>query len=468
MKYSCVRHTEWLIVGLAVFGPSLTLAQEAAGPRADSPNARLLQVVAETDRRYPGWRIGDLEAKRLQPEARKDSAQVLSATLSQFSQATAGERDALTTAIAAGAEHRLDAAVKRSLASFVERNRAILPALRGLVDCPTGRFNYKLLSNGLATELPHLQPLREQVRLLLADALLRVDDRDDDGALASCRAAVYAARSLYDEPFAISQLVRVACQGQTQMAILAVLSRGRPSESALSATQQIVADEVGQPISSIALLGERAVMFETLGHLAEGSLTLDEITGNTDRSKKFSDEFQEQLVRSGVFRASQGIMLERMNQMVDVIQKPSLTWHEGIERFEQTISSAPKVDPKRNPEEIIPQLLLPSTAPLIRGELRTDALGQALVILIAADRYSMDHGDWPASPEAMVTRYLKSVPTDPLNGKPMRLIREGDRIIAYSLGVNGRDDGGKVAGSSRQGVEKSPDIGFELSIGRAR
>jgi hypothetical protein len=105
---------------------------------------------------------------------------------------------------------------------------------------------------------------------------------------------------------------------------------------------------------------------------------------------------------------------------------------------------------------------------MIDGELRIDALGRALELLIAAERYALIGGDWPKSAEALVPRYLKSVPTDPLTGKPMRLMREGDRLIAYSLGVNGRDDGGKVDGSSSVKVKESADVGFALPIRRPR
>jgi hypothetical protein len=46
----------------------------------------------------------------------------------------------------------------------------------------------------------------------------------------------------------------------------------------------------------------------------------------------------------------------------------------------------------------------------------------------------------------------------------MRLVIKRDKIIAYSLGIDGRDDGGAVSGSSRREVEKSVDVGFALLI----
>ena len=47
-------------------------------------------------------------------------------------------------------------------------------------------------------------------RLLQADAAIRAHNGDLDGALDSCRAILGAGRSIGDEPFVISQLVRIA------------------------------------------------------------------------------------------------------------------------------------------------------------------------------------------------------------------------------------------------------------------
>jgi len=462
MRLPRVRFT---VRTMMVIAEVVALAQGTAVGGGGSGHVRLDRAIAEADRLDPGWKLKDIEATRVRPAGGKDSAQVLGSAEGQLSSATITEIEVLNTASGADSGRRLDPAAKKELAAFVGRNHAVLTALRGLDGRPSGRFGYQARKNYLDIPLPHLRTLRDQVRLLLADALLSLDGGDADAALGRCRAAVCAARSLLDEPFAISQLVRVACDANTQQVVLLALARGRPSAAALTMTQHLLADEVDQPMALIALRGERAIMFETLGHLADGSLRLDEMTATANLSKRFPDAFQDHLVRSGLFQASRGIMLEQMTRMVEVVRKPSWTWCEGIERFERTIK---EVDPKRSPEEIIPGLLIPATSPLIRGELRTDALGRAVILLIAAKRYALTRGQWPESAEALVPGYLMAVPTDPLTGGPMRLVKKEDRLSAYSLGVDGRDDGGEVAGSSRQDVKKSADVGFELSTRRAR
>ena len=46
----------------------------------------------------------------------------------------------------------------------------------------------------------------------------------------------------------------------------------------------------------------------------------------------------------------------------------------------------------------------------------------------------------------------------------MRLVMKGDKIVAYSVGIDGRDDGGLVSGSSSRQVEESADVSFALSV----
>jgi hypothetical protein len=451
----------WLSLVLLV--PALAVAQEPPD-RGDEPGQAVLdRAVAEADRIDPGWRFKDLEARRVRPPAARNSAELLAATRDRLSSATDEEKTALNIAIRDDAG-RLDATAMAILAGFVARNRDVLPAVRSLVDRPTGRFALTIGKNWFEIPLPHLQPLREQVRLLAADALLRLDDGDADGALDSCRAALCAARSLIDEPAAISQLVRIACDASTQETICAVVARGRPSAAALAATQQLVADEVDQPMSLIAVRGERVIRFETLGHLADGTLSLNQALGITDPDKMSPDLVQEFLGHSGIPRAWQGITLERMTRMVEVVRKPSWTWYEGIEHYWRTTPTSLDDEARKKPEEIFPRLMLPSISPLIHGELRTDTLGRALVLLIAAKRHALAHGRWPSSAGALMPQFLAAVPTDPLTGRPMRLLMKGDELIAYSPGLDGRDDGGAVSGSSRREVEKSADVGFALSI----
>jgi hypothetical protein len=60
-----------------------------------------------------------------------------------------------------------------------------------------------------------------------------------------------------------------------------------------------------------------------------------------------------------------------------------------------------------------------------------------------------------------VPTYLAAVPTDPFDGQPLRYKKLAKGYIVYSVGENGKDDGGDQTVSARTGW-KTPDITFTV------
>lgn len=83
------------------------------------------------------------------------------------------------------------------------------------------------------------------------------------------------------------------------------------------------------------------------------------------------------------------------------------------------------------------------------GERITDATCQTqnnlLLVALALRAYRLNHGTYPATLAALAPKYLKAVPDDPfaLSG-PLRYKRVGQKYVLYSIGPDGKDDGGKA------------------------
>ena len=58
---------------------------------------------------------------------------------------------------------------------------------------------------------------------------------------------------------------------------------------------------------------------------------------------------------------------------------------------------------------------------------------------VAMTHYRLDHGALPETLEALVPQYLDAVPTDPFDGKPLRLVLKGNQRVIYSVGPKGLD-----------------------------
>jgi hypothetical protein len=104
------------------------------------------------------------------------------------------------------------------------------------------------------------------------------------------------------------------------------------------------------------------------------------------------------------------------------------------------------------------RLLLPAADKVAQAMSRSAAQMRTMIAALAAERYRQAHGRWPESLAALVPQYLKEVPLDPFDGKPLRLRRLSDGLVIYSVGLDGQDNGGALANNIAPGT----DIGVRL------
>lgn len=76
----------------------------------------------------------------------------------------------------------------------------------------------------------------------------------------------------------------------------------------------------------------------------------------------------------------------------------------------------------------------------------TETMRRLMVTAIALKRFYLQNGHYPIHLAELTPTYLASVPMDPMDGKPLRYSLEGgDKFRLYSVGVDGKDDGGLPA-----------------------
>ncbi|HLV80775.1 MAG TPA: hypothetical protein VKT32_10855 [Chthonomonadaceae bacterium] len=75
---------------------------------------------------------------------------------------------------------------------------------------------------------------------------------------------------------------------------------------------------------------------------------------------------------------------------------------------------------------------------------RSETQNALLLTALALRAYDAEHGDYPQSLSQLVPGYLARVPDDPFAlHAPLRYRRAGTKYLLYSLGPDGKDDGGK-------------------------
>ena len=90
-------------------------------------------------------------------------------------------------------------------------------------------------------------------------------------------------------------------------------------------------------------------------------------------------------------------------------------------------------------------LMTPSYDTFLNRVVASDGNRDGVFIGLALELYHREHGKWPESLGELSPKYLPTLPADPITGKPLHYKIVGDRPIVYSVGVDGDDDGGRLA-----------------------
>jgi hypothetical protein len=109
---------------------------------------------------------------------------------------------------------------------------------------------------------------------------------------------------------------------------------------------------------------------------------------------------------------------------------------------------------------VLVALMLPSLAKSFDAYATASAYRDALFVGIAAERHRLKTGRFPAQLTELVPEYLRAAPLDPFGGQPLHLITQGDDILIYSVGRDGKDDGGQNA----VGNSSDPDIAVRIEL----
>jgi hypothetical protein len=88
-------------------------------------------------------------------------------------------------------------------------------------------------------------------------------------------------------------------------------------------------------------------------------------------------------------------------------------------------------------------LLMPALCASTGAEDRNLTYQGMTPVVFALAAYRADHGAYPADLAALVPKHLAAIPEDLFSGGPIRYKRDGAGYVLYSVGPNGKDDGGR-------------------------
>jgi hypothetical protein len=88
-------------------------------------------------------------------------------------------------------------------------------------------------------------------------------------------------------------------------------------------------------------------------------------------------------------------------------------------------------------------LLMPAVTKVQDAHDRAEQIQRNVQVAFALAAYHHDRGRYPARLDDLVPTYIKAVPVDLFSGKPPIYGLSGKGYLLYSVGANGKDDGGR-------------------------
>ncbi len=278
----------------------------------------------------------------------------------------------------------------------------------------------------------------------------------------------------------ISLLVRsaVTIQACRQTARLLALPLAFTSDQLTALQADFVREQkLSQGYLTEMLRSERAVQDHDLALIAQDKVSFSEIansmglrlkwsTGYAPLDQKLVNQFPEMLYglgnRPGHFKMERVALLKFYTEAVRWSAMPEQALMPALEDWKQKgpfmtpfLRQFPMMFPG-NPRDVVPELS--ELSKLARSYLMNRAQLRAVIGIIACERYRLDRGSWPTSWEQLTPTYLKEIPLDPFTGKAMLFKALPDGLVIYSVGSDGKDDGGDVIRS-----DHSPkDTGYRL------
>ncbi len=144
--------------------------------------------------------------------------------------------------------------------------------------------------------------------------------------------------------------------------------------------------------------------------------------------------------------------LEYLDQLLEVYHtaERDKTLREALPEVERVVDAALPLgfyDRLRFQDE----LSISTLGPALKKAMQAETERSLVIAAIALKRFELKHGAPPPSLEKLVPGFIKSIPIDYMCGQPLRYrLRENGKPLLYSVGTNGKDEGGDASHSNQQ------------------
>jgi type II secretory pathway pseudopilin PulG len=195
----------------------------------------------------------------------------------------------------------------------------------------------------------------------------------------------------------------------------------------------------------------RRALWDTVSHLdaVQARVTAEKLEALSARRVTYAQTIQEEKWTSQAFILNDTGWNKGFGRIIGVtygrrVINAQSRYIEGLIKWSQTPYAAHKPLPPM-PGDAINRVLLPVFGWRTRCNFaRNEATSALLLTALALHAYRLENGAYPQNLLQLAPKYLKQIPDDPFGlATPLMYQRKGDSYLLYSIGPDGKDDGGK-------------------------
>lgn len=312
----------------------------------------------------------------------------------------------------------------------------------------------------LEVSLPHLGQIRRWSRELAADCRIAAESGDADRVVRDLTTMLKLAEFLPEPPLLISQLVDYAVVSLVarEIGILLASYPGLLDQNQL----EIVAAELRHTrtrLNSVDLEWEWAILFDWIGRVysddghGNGVVTYAGLRSTANEKPASTLLRAVGLVLGAMLGSDLSGAIGSKRELIERLEAARAAAKKDIETMPwlrsgwniDTVVQDDGADMKQVGDFPL-ALLMPSLKNFIESWNVALAQIDIAILVTELELYRLRTGDYPHSLSDFVRGKPLALPSDVFDGRPIRYLRrEGDSPLVYSVGVDGVDDGGRVA-----------------------
>ncbi len=302
--------------------------------------------------------------------------------------------------------------------------------------------------------LPHLQAVKQCSQVLELRAIAELQSGQTDAASDDIKLMLRLVDSIQTEPFIITHLVRMAIMQMAIQCMYEGLSEHKWSDAQLVEMDSELA-KIDYPADyQFSILSEGAAHAKVMDWLEQKRGRVEMLVDwiRSDNQGRVNPSFKwfvwmVYVMPKGWFYQGDILMSEADEAWAS---GPSGNGGQVISPGSVLQASNAMVAAYGRTFGFVGRLLSPDLTTYAKRTAFAQESADMARIAIALERYYIAHGEYPASLEVLTPKFMQGIPVDIITGESLRCHATADgRFVLYSVGWNGKDDGGiAVKGNS--------------------